>query len=480
MPVPAAWVNLFATPPSDRGLGGGADANGHLLLKLGTGQSHTLEDLTGGINLQSAKVEGTLAGSRWRIRNGDGKQYFIETATDLAGDPILIVRGENRTYDLAPTSFLLEVVGGARLYNPSTLSNGQVVQGSVLWAHMSGGFLLSINSTTTTFFFVADVGIDALSLTGRAIGLLVIQYGGGPGGTGIAGKFSLEIGAGAGPNDPGAIPGIFHFDGRAEVVLNTTLHTQVFNVPQEFLQVLPSTFPTTIYIKAIISGTITIQDLLVLTGSISVTLQVGTPSFIVIQGAVSTSIKFLGSLSGSIYLGVYSADPTNPTVTNPGIVGRVTLALNASVVPGVKFNGFFLLEVNLFVNPIASLQISTFQTCADQPAGATNCSDPNSYQLALDSSSHLIFGQVTIADGLLLKLHGDLAVAGDLVDFKGDFIFQFKTTPSFFLLIAGYASLRSRSTRTACRSTGACALGRRAEATAPARRQTPGSATASV
>src|SRR5207237_5857723 len=121
---------------------------------------------------------------------------------------------------------------------------------------------------------------------------------------------------------------------------------------------------------------------------------------------------------------------------------RVTLALNASVVPGVKFNGFFLLEVNLFVNPIASLQISTFKTCADLPSGATNCSDPNSYQLALDANSHLIFGQVTIADGLLLKLYGDLVVARDLVDFKGAFIFHFKTAPSVFLLIAGHASLR--------------------------------------
>src|SRR5205823_4196179 len=206
-------------------------------------------------------------------------------------------------------------------------------------------------------------------------------------------------------------------------------------------QVLPSTFPTTItifagapnddgsevlnstgvYIKAIISGTITIQDLLVLTGSISVTLQVGTPSFIVIQGAVSTSIKFLGSLSGSIYLGVYSADPTNPSVINPGIVGRVTLALNASVVPGVKFNGFFLLEVNLFVNPIASLQISTFKTCADLPSGATHCSSSRGSGPSRTRSS------------------------------------------------------RSRSTRTACRSTAACALGRRAEATARTRRQTPGS-----
>ena len=56
---------------------------------------------------------------------------------------------------------------------------------------------------------------------------------------------------------------------------------------------------------------------------------------VVMAGAVSTNIQYLGALSGSIDLGFYSAAPTDAAGTfDPGIIGRVTLARSGAwIVP---------------------------------------------------------------------------------------------------------------------------------------------------
>ena len=60
---------------------------------------------------------------------------------------------------------------------------------------------------------------------------------------------------GVAPNAPAdgrgglsSLSGIFHFEGRVQVMLNTTLKEQRFNVPEEFLGVLPDGFPTRIVV----------------------------------------------------------------------------------------------------------------------------------------------------------------------------------------------------------------------------------------
>src|SRR5205807_6297421 len=142
-----------------------------LTLTLGSGQKYTLEDIGLPITLQTPKVEGIIAGKEWRIKNGDGRQFWLQASTDKDGNPILIVRGEQRTYNLAPVSFLLEVVGGATLYDPSTMNNAN----PTVWVHMDGGFLIQISSTQTIFFFTAGGSIDPLGISGRATGLLFIE-----------------------------------------------------------------------------------------------------------------------------------------------------------------------------------------------------------------------------------------------------------------------------------------------------------------
>ena len=138
-----------------------------------------------GLTLTNAQVEGVVAGSEWKILNGDGSQYFIQTELDQNGNQILVVSGEQRTYDLQPLSFELEVVGGATLYDPSTIpggSNSHCTVGqdpkdcATEWIHMDGGFLLKITAVQTTMFFTAGGSIDPIGLSGRMTGLLMISY----------------------------------------------------------------------------------------------------------------------------------------------------------------------------------------------------------------------------------------------------------------------------------------------------------------
>jgi hypothetical protein len=343
--------------------------------------------------------------------------------------------------------------------DPNKVRGCDVLPGSGVerWVRMDGGFLFQISSTRTTFFFTAGGTVDKLGLSGRQTGLLVISYGAGA--SGIAGMFKLEIGSGTGPTAPSDrrsdlkdIAGIFTFKGSAEVRLNLTRSQNdiTFTLPPELVAVVPSGFPTTItipktapqingstsftsgtgvWVQAIISGTIGIWDVVTLTGTVGVTFQVGTPSFVRIQGAVATTIRYLGNLSGSIDLGFYTDVPSNatPGTVHPGIIGRVSLALGAGL-PGIALSGNLLLEVNLFAGGITQdFQTITFLTCAERPTAA-NCSvGGNKYQLAQDSNGFIV-DAITIRNGLRMLVEGQLTIA-NLLELQGVFTFEFERNP---------------------------------------------------
>src|SRR4029079_19410045 len=214
----------------------------------------------------------------WKIKNGDGRYFFIEVTKDLSGADILVVRAEQRTYDLAPQSFSVEVSGGL------TVKSGPGDDAYEL-LHVDGGFAIRITTSRFEFFVTAGGSITPIGLGGRVTGLLVIDSSiASPGIPGVAALLSLEITAGTGPSSSGGgvadIAGILTFKGKVQVMLNTTMREQTYPVPESFLSVLPADYPTTItiydsrpsldgsaeadpnadpaiYVAALVSGTIT-------------------------------------------------------------------------------------------------------------------------------------------------------------------------------------------------------------------------------
>ena len=141
--LPSGWTTAFSPAglTTDRdadGIAGAADAT--QAVTLNSGQVFKLENF-GGLTLLNATIEGIVSGKEWRIKNGDGKQFFVNRETDVNGNDILVVRGEARTYELAPQSFEVEVVGGLTIKDPTT--TGEFATRPE-WFHMDGGFLLRI------------------------------------------------------------------------------------------------------------------------------------------------------------------------------------------------------------------------------------------------------------------------------------------------------------------------------------------------
>ena len=87
----------------------------------------------------------------WRIKTADGRQWWIDKTTALDGSVLYLFRGEQRTYDLAPKSFEVEVTGGIKIYDVSDPSH--------VYAQLGGGVLMRITSDRFELFVTA-AGID--------------------------------------------------------------------------------------------------------------------------------------------------------------------------------------------------------------------------------------------------------------------------------------------------------------------------------
>ncbi|MDX6411752.1 MAG: large repetitive protein, partial [Gaiellaceae bacterium] len=505
--INSAWVNAFASPGDDRNFDGFTDPtvpNAKLVTTLFSGQALTLEQF-GGVNLAGATIEGIQPGLQWRIVNGDGRQFWVEKQTDVNGLAILIIRGEERTYDLAAKSFEFRVVGGLTLKDPTSPST-MAFASRPEWFHMDGAFLIRITSNSAEFFITAGASITPLHLDGRITGLLIARgpprVGTSDPAAGLAAMFQLEITAGTAPGSPSddrgslsVVDGVFSFTGRVQVMLNTTRQEQTFVVPQEFLSVLPAGFPTSIkifksapgldgqseadpthnpngaiYISALIQGTVTLGNVVKLAGFVGITLQgclTADPcsKVVRISGAVSTNIQYLGALSGSIDLFFYADRGDWAGHLNPGIVGRVTLGLQGGgIIPGVSISGQVLLEINMFLHQDSTpctassgapgagcITIKTFQTNKD--AGRT-CTSPGTCDLlatnetgdACVTDHSCVFGaikigDVTIASGLRIVIAGKFVIAS-VIEIEGRFVLTFTTNPSFSLSVEVTASMK--------------------------------------
>src|SRR5207244_12186270 len=99
-----------------------------------------------------------------------------------------------------------------------------------------------------------------------------------------------------------------------------------------------------------------------------------------IAGAVSTTILYLGTLSGNIDFSFNTHFIKDGNDLGVGLVGRVGLALNTNAVPGVTFNGYFVLEVNTYSQAVT---VNTFAT-----KGEAHAFDANLYPAPPDNQTN--------------------------------------------------------------------------------------------
>ena len=293
---------------------------------------------------------------------------------------LYLFRGEQRTYDLAPKSFEIEVTGGIKIYDVSDPTN--------VYAQLGGGVLMRITSDRFELFVTAAGMIGSIA-QGRAIGLLIVDASGTPtvddphAIPGVAGMLDVELTLQVPGSDQvhnltgGDGKPLFTFTGSVKVMINTTFKEQTFDVPEEFLSVLPADFPTRLtifrshpnltgdtqdpngqldgeaYVFILVQGSITLFDVLTLNGTIAFIAAGGEHGGeIRIAGAVSGNIPFVAPFSGSIDFTFFATD-------HPGLVGRATLSVQRSLVPGVTMTGSAILEINTYLDPF---DLDTFVT----------------------------------------------------------------------------------------------------------------------
>ena len=209
---------------------------------------------------------------------------------------------------------------------------------------------------------------------------------------------------------------------------------------QEFLSVLRAGFQTHIlitasapnidgsasstndrglYLQAIVTGEITLGGVVTLSGVVAITARSGRSASSTSRAPSARTSSTSAALSGSLDLGVYSKRPggTGPAV-NPGVIGRVTLALSAGggIIPGVTLSGAFVLEVNLFAETLVNdtgvpETVVTFLTRGDKCKTDSSYCTGNQSLLAMNGSQ-ILTGDVAIQAGLVLRLEGQMTVAG--------------------------------------------------------------------
>ena len=99
-----------------------------------------------------------------------------------------------------------------------------------------------------------------------------------------------------------------------------------------------------------------------------------------VTGAVGTTIPFLGAMTGQIYFMIDVGTST------PGVVGRVALQLGSNQIPGVQFDGQFLLEINTYGTDKRSRR-STPTAAAAHSRASTLRSDSNATTTASRADS---------------------------------------------------------------------------------------------
>ncbi|HEY3484830.1 MAG TPA: calcium-binding protein, partial [Ilumatobacteraceae bacterium] len=335
--------------------------------------------------------------------------------------------GSTRTFLIAAQSFLIEVVGQARIRPPGTDTD---------LVRLQGGFVLKIDPTEMVIFATAELsfGIGDAQLTyASATGLFILKTGEDGSNPGVAGYLKVAQSAGLGLP---AVGSLFSASGSIVVMFNTTFEDQSFVVPESFAPLVEAGLPARfdifksapgldgqfdpagdpdgeVYVVAVIQAELQIGPI-TLTGFIRIEAAAdGEGGRFELTGAVSTEIDFIGALSGTINLNIYVGAKT-------GVVGRVQLSLDVD--PGGDAIGFdfftlegdFLLEVNAVVGGTGPETVQTFMI-------------DNEGKFIRNADGSLRVGQVTIDPGVKLRLSGKLTLL-QVVELEGRFTLDITPT----------------------------------------------------
>jgi hypothetical protein len=197
-----------------------------------------------------------------------------------------------------------------------------------------------------------------------------------------------------------------------------------------------------------IQGSLTLFNTLTMSGFVSFAAGVDSSgaATIRITGAVSTQIQYLGALSGSIDLTFstnYHKDDVAHTALGPGIIGRITLALQAGgIVPQTSIAAHIIVTVNSFAQ---DLPLETFITRYEAsllpghgPGTISDPTDPAAGLLATKlmagqttagaaDQADFAFSTITIKQGLTITIRGRVVVA-NIVRLDGTFILEIAPT----------------------------------------------------
>ena len=215
------------------------------------------------MNLTDAVIQTLKASTKWKVTDGDGKQFFIELV-----DSKVEVRSEFQTFVLQPESFLLQLVGEITIKNP--LDTNPNIGARDTWLSIRGGLQIQISSDGFEFFVLAKLDLKipsfakvalivvnpALALVNEVdiIGVFVLRTGLGDNNDefGIAGmvEVKLDLGVDFGVAGVTANVGSFSFTDTFKLAFNSFLEEFRFDIPDAFLGLLDPGDPTAILLPA--------------------------------------------------------------------------------------------------------------------------------------------------------------------------------------------------------------------------------------
>ncbi len=362
---------------------------------------------THGFNLSGLPVETVNPGHQWKITDttNENVQYFIELTNGQ-----LVLRGEDQTFDLAPTTFAISLAGELEFQQPANSGN--------VWFRMDGGFYAQIDVHGLTMFARSHliIGTDDPSILDfNAMGLLIINE------AGIAAQMSVGLEAG----DRQQLG--FELSGQFDVAMNTSSANQSFLVPQLIYDAMSDadrlalgltgthrtltvnagpprsdgSFGTPApYLVIDGDGNLNLKDEVELTGHFRLEV---TPQSIELTAAISTEISILGTMTGTAAF----------RIDSDGLVGVAQVALGSSPsITGVDLELQFYISVN---TTGSARQIETYTvSTADNTFG----------QLSSDTSLQ------TVPDGVYLKAGGSLELGPDnsKITLEGQFSFGLSST----------------------------------------------------